>query len=33
MPRIKYLLPLVALLLAVSCKSEKKVTTYNDVRW
>lgn len=31
MPRIKYLLPLVALLLAVSCKSEKKVTTYNEL--
>ena len=31
MPRIKYLLPLDALLLAVSCKSEKKVTTYNEL--
>lgn len=28
---MKYLLPLVVMLLAVSCKSEKKVTTYNEL--
>lgn len=31
MTRMKYLLPLVVMLLAVSCKSEKKVTTYNEL--
>lgn len=31
MSTIKYLIPLFALLLAISCKSEKKMTTYNEL--
>ena len=31
MHKIKFILPFIALTLLLSCKSEKKVTAYNDL--